>query len=93
MCIKTFVHGVFLIALTTIKYIQTSVLNDAKSLLIFVLVHVGCSFLEQKCENSTHNVSDDRETKKDILNGEYQTVFFTPEMILGSKKWRTILTS
>ena len=29
--------------------------------------------------------------KEGVCNGEYQLVYFTPEILLGGKKWRTLL--
>ncbi len=34
---------------------------------------------------------DDEEVKKGIAKGLYQLVYFTPEMLLGNKKWRQML--
>lgn len=37
--------------------------------------------------------SDDKEVKKGIHAGKYDIVFFTPELLIGSKRWRIALTS
>ena len=29
--------------------------------------------------------------KEGVCNGEYQLVYFTPEILLGGKKWRKLL--
>ena len=31
------------------------------------------------------------EVKEAVTEGKYQVVYFTPEMLLGSRKWREIL--
>ena len=34
---------------------------------------------------------DDEQVQKDVLKGEYRLVYFTPETIIGVKKWRNML--
>ena len=34
---------------------------------------------------------DNDYVKESVLKGDYQVVYFTPEMILGSKRWREML--
>ena len=34
---------------------------------------------------------DNEYVKESVLKGDYQVVYFTPEMILGSKRWREML--
>ena len=34
---------------------------------------------------------DDEHVQKDVLKGEYRLVYFTPETIIGVKKWRNLL--
>ncbi len=36
---------------------------------------------------------DDEEVKEGAAKGAYQIIYFTPEMILGKKKWRQMLLS
>ena len=36
---------------------------------------------------------NDQVVLKDVRNGAYQIVFFTPEMLLLSKQWRSLLKS
>ena len=33
---------------------------------------------------------DDEQVQKDVLKGEYRLVYFTPETIIGVKKWRNM---
>ncbi len=33
------------------------------------------------------------EVKKGVREGNYDVVFFTPELLIGSKRWRSVLTS
>lgn len=37
--------------------------------------------------------SDDKEMKRSIQEGKYDIVFFTPESLLHSKRWRNTLTN
>ena len=32
----------------------------------------------------------DEVVKQEVYDGKYQIVYFTPEMLLGSKKWRRV---
>lgn len=34
---------------------------------------------------------DDQRVKEGVVKGDYQLVYFTPEMILGSRIWREML--
>ncbi len=34
---------------------------------------------------------DDERMRKDVIKGAYQIVYFTPEMILASRRWREML--
>ena len=37
--------------------------------------------------------SDNKEINKGIHGGKYDIVFFTPESLINSKRWREVLTS
>ncbi len=37
--------------------------------------------------------SEDKEIKKGIHGGKYDIVFFTPELLITSARWRRLLTS
>ena len=37
--------------------------------------------------------SDDKETNKGILEGKYDIVFFTPELLISKKRWRKVISS
>ena len=34
----------------------------------------------------------DKQVKRDVCAGKYEIVFFTPEMLIRSKRWRKVLT-
>ena len=36
---------------------------------------------------------EDKNVKKGVVDGAYQIVFFTPEMLLLNKQWRNLLAS
>ena len=38
-------------------------------------------------------ISDDEEMKKGVRAGRYDIVLFTPELLINSKRWRSVLTS
>ena len=37
--------------------------------------------------------SNDKETNKGILEGKYDIVFFTPELLISKKRWRKVISS
>ena len=37
--------------------------------------------------------SDDEDVKRGVYGGKYDVVFFTPEILINSKRWRKVLTS
>lgn len=34
---------------------------------------------------------DDESVRKEVVKGAYQVVYFTPEMLLSSRRWREML--
>jgi ATP-dependent DNA helicase RecQ len=36
--------------------------------------------------------SCDKQVKRDVYAGKYEVVFFTPEVLIRSKRWRKVLT-
>ncbi len=36
-------------------------------------------------------IGDEQHVKEGVVDGLYQLVYFTPEMLLGSKEWRKVL--
>ena len=43
--------------------------------------------------NAAAICSDERELEKEAAKGAYQLIYISPEMLLGTNKWRAILTS